>query len=178
MRGTDAVVEKCARRVRAWLVSHRAQLRLGGKTPGKCMRGLCSIASVRLFRDLKRRGYSPMLVMYEDDEEQEEEVEVEQKRQDQGDQKDRENGNGRGHGFAHVYILVDGVWIVDVTASQLSERCAAVEYRRADEARMQRPEWNVAACRIFSSVRDLVRYQKLTSWPADQIYGSRINMAT
>lgn len=139
----DDRVTLCARNVRRWMVRNRTSVRVSGRTPNRTLRGLCAIGSTRLLEQLRRRSIKCCLVMYE---------------------QPPEEGS-----FAHVFVLVEDAWIVDVTATQLSPKCKAVEILHKDHALHRRPEWDLKArCRYFYSCRQMVKYQKSTHWPQDQ----------
>jgi hypothetical protein len=72
-----------------------------------------------------------------------------------------------GYGAAHVYTVVEDI-VLDVTATQFSKlRKHPVFTMHLREAEAMYP-WYVS-CEVFHTITDLVKWQKKTEFPANQV---------
>ena len=67
---------------------------------------------------------------------------------------------------SHVFLVVDD-HVVDITATQFSELREHIVYI-AHKREAERWEW-YQTMEVFDTPKDLVRWQKKTKWPADQV---------
>jgi hypothetical protein len=108
----------------------------------------CAIASGRLFKELSKVGYKPIIIenQYPDDDD-----------------------------YGHCYVMVED-YVIDVTATQFgqSEPICLFKYGEHDE-KDQESYWywyNENNRKTYNSVHELRQEQFRQNWPAEQIYWS------
>jgi hypothetical protein len=109
----------------------------------------CAIASGRLYKELVKEGFKPVI--------------VETTYTDRNEEDD----------YGHCYILVDG-YVLDVTATQFgqSEPVCLFKYG-VHKSKREKSEfwyWYSDNQKYFNSIKELRKQQFRENWPCEQIY--------